>query len=381
MTENSDLQAVFKLNREGVSLHHQYMPQKAINVYKQALEIQPRNPSVLSNLGSAFQATGQLEEALKAFRKAIAIDSNHAQAHYNLGSCLLLCGEIEEGFKEYEWRWHNADIPDEKRWKGQPFIGKTLLISTEQGFGDTIQFIRLVKLAKERGGKVAVIVQAKLGRLLCGANGIDMLIPDGAPLPHFDYFAPLMSLPKLLELTANNIPSEPYIEAEPELIATWEKRLNKKKGFKVGVAWQGNIKVDKDRFLMLENFAPLAKIPSVKLISLQAGEGSEQIADVPFLNIEDLRDEFDAGEDAFIVSVAVMKKLDLVITVDTAIAHLAGALGCMTWVVLKAVPNWRWQMEKEDTLWYENMKLFRQEKANDWDNVIKRITEELAQIV
>jgi hypothetical protein len=247
--------------------------------------------------------------------------------------------------------------------------------------GDTLQFLRYVPLAHRRGGRVILLCQPPLVRLLARTRGIERLLAHGDPLPAFDVHVPLLCLPGLFGTTLERVPVDvPYLEAEPPLVEAWRHRLGSYPGFKVGIAWQGNPRFRQDRFrsIPLAQFAPLARVPGVHLLSLQKGVGREQL---PALHgrfpVTDLGSELDETTGAFLDTAAVMKNLDLVVTSDTSIAHLAGALGVPVWVALQDVPDRRWLLDREDSPWYPTMRLFRQTRSGRWEDVFDRIAEAL----
>jgi len=254
-------------------------------------------------------------------------------------------------------------------------LGKTVLIHSEQGLGDTIQFCRYAKMVSDLGANVILEVQKPLVRLLKDLPGVSTSIAKGESLPEFDLHCPLLSLPLAFKTDLNSIPSEKsYLEAEAERVAYWKDRI-KGDGLKIGIAWQGSYgtKVDVGRSFDLKLFKNIADLPNVQLISLQKGYGSEQLKNMPQgMQVMDLGEELDA-DGAFLDSAAVIINLDLVISSDTALAHLAGALGIKTWVALKYVPDWRWMLDRQDSPWYPSLKLYRQEKMDDWSTVFDQM--------
>ena len=291
-------------------------------------------------------------------------------------------GRFEQGWPGYEWRWKCKEFGSlppfhPPLWDGSPLDGRTILVHAEQGLGDTLQFIRYAPLVHQRGGRVILVCQPPLIGLLTRSPGVERLVAQGEALPDYDVHVPLMSLPGLLGTTLESVPADvPYLDAEPQLVEAWRHRLGSYPGFKVGIVWQGNPKfrLDRRRSIPLAQFAPLARVPGVHLFSLQKGPGAEQLAAVT--------DRFpvtDLGRrlDDFMDTAAVLKNLDLVISVDTAIAHLAGALGIPVWVALPFVPDWRWLMDREDSPWYPTMRLFRQARPGQWEDVFQRIAEAL----
>jgi hypothetical protein len=268
-------------------------------------------------------------------------------------------------------------------WQGEALASRTLLVHAEQGLGDTIQFCRFPFPAD---GTVLFEVPPRIARLLKTrrvdpGTGAPTVVSTGDPLPHFDLVIPLMSLPAITGMTEAAIPhSVPYLAAEPEAVARWGTRLGRD-GFRVGIAWQGNPdrREDIGRSISLEHYLPLAAIPGVRLISLQKHIGSRQL--LPGMPVESPGEDFDAGPDGFIDTAAVMMNLDLIVTSDTAVAHLAGALGRPVWVALRAVPDWRWMLHRSDSPWYPTMRLFRQTVRDEWGPVFTAMSECLAELV
>ena len=274
------------------------------------------------------------------------------------------------------------------RWDGSSLAGKTILIYAEQGLGDTLNFLRYVPLVKERDGKVILECQPPLLRLLANFPGIDHLIGRGSAYPEFDCYAPLLSLPGIFQTTPTNVPAAvPYIHADGKLVEKWRQELAKPQAgpsaLKVGIAWQGNPGRPDDihRSIPLKQFARLAEVPGVVFISLQKGAGTEQIGPLADqFPVLDLSDRLDEAAGPFMDTAAVMKNVDLVISADTAVPHLAGALGIPVWLALSLVPDWRWMLEREDSPWYPTMRLSRQRRYGEWDCVFERMASELQQL-
>jgi hypothetical protein len=294
----------------------------------------------------------------------------------------LVDGDFARGWPEYEGRLRiPGHVPPHNlpRWTGQPLAGRSLLLVAEQGIGDTLQFVRYARLLKERGARVVLAVPAALGRLLaCDPDLGELFILGYAKeLPRCDFCLPLLSAPAALGTSAATIPSDvPYLTADPELTDRWRRELAAVEGFKIGIVWQGarNYHLDCLRSIPLADFAPLASLPGVRLISLQKGFGSEQVATVDF-PVLDLSGRLDEVAGAFMDTAAVIRSLDLVVTPDTAIAHLAGALGVPVWVALQFSPDWRWLRDRDDSPWYPTMRLFRQTTLGEWPDVFERIAQ------
>jgi tetratricopeptide (TPR) repeat protein len=354
--------------------------------YQEALRINPRYHEAHVNLGSVYKEQGRLDEAQTAYQLALWLEPKSVAAHWNRSLAWLAAGDFERGWREYEWRWQRKETPARQlpgpRWDGSPLDGRTILVYMEQGLGDMLQFIRYAPLVKECGSTVVVECPSILVNLLSLCPGIDQLVPEGAPLPEFQIHAPLLSLPGLLGTTLATVPAQvPYLFPEPKLIEHWRVELERYPGFRIGITWQGNTRHawDRHRSFPLKQFAPLARAPGIQLISLQKGAGTEQLAEVKGrFPVRELAGELDASSGAFVDTAAIMKSLDLVITPDTATAHLAGALGVSVWLVLSAMPDWRWMWRREDSPWYPTMHLFRQDGLDDWRPVFERMAGEIA---
>jgi tetratricopeptide (TPR) repeat protein len=366
-------------NNLGLALRQAHRPDEALAAFQQAVKRAPRDAQAHSNLAGMLKETAHLAGSEAKYREALRLQPDDPVLHLNLGVVLLLAGRFAEGWQEYEWRFRAgaARLPPSTQplWTGEDLAGRTLLIRAEQGLGDTIQFCRYLPLAVRRG-RVVFEAQPGLKRLLHNVLVDVPAVNVGDPLPRFDVYCPLLSLPRLLGMEA---PLPPYLTAEPGLVAEWRHRIGTE-GCKIGIAWQGNpaAAAERGRSIPLREFLPLAGIPGVRLISLQKHHGLEQLADAPReLRIERLGEAFDAGPDAFVDTAAAMQCLDVVITSDTAVAHLAGALGRPVWVGLQHVPDWRWLLEGEGCRWYPTMRLFRQSSPGDWGSVMARIAERL----
>jgi hypothetical protein len=330
-------------------------------------------------LGSALQNQGKLEAGLACLDRALRLDPHNAPALASRGVILLSQGNFAAGWVGYDYRQGYLDCQTlpQPMWDGSPLAGRTLLIQCEQGFGDTLQFIRYVKMIEPRDGQLIVSAQRELMSLLA-QSGYARLVAHGEALPPFDVHLPLLSLPRIFGTTLDTVPSKvPYLTADPQRISNWRETFKGYSGLKVGISWQGRktFPGDRVRSLPLENFAPLAQVPGVQFFSLQKAPGSEQLP--PFADRYGVVDLSPALE-TFLDTAAAMLNLDLVVTSDTAVAHLAGALGVPVWVALSRVPDWRWLLERSDNPWYPTMRLFRQTRLGDWPPVFQAIAEELA---
>lgn len=403
------------LNLRGNSLRDLGRLTEALACYDRALADAPNYPDALNNRAVALWDLGRFEEALASLDAALALKPDYVEAHYNRGNvlrdllrldeakqsfdrateidpafapayrnkafCALLQGDFAQGLPLYEWRKRlnppiEARIYSQPLWDGtQDIKGKTVFAYIEQGLGDTIQFYRFVAPLLARGARVILSVQDGLLRLLEQANPKIELIGSGAIPASFDYHIPLMSLPLALGLTADAIVDPgPYLAADPQRAAQWKGRIGEK-GFKIGISWQGARGGVTSRAMTLDCFHGLSRLPGVRLISLQKGFGSEQLAGRSWVEV---LESFDEGADAFLDTAAVIANLDLVITLDSAVAHLAGALGRPVWVALKRTPDWRWFLGRGDSPWYSSMRLFRQGVDGDWAGVFAEMESQVA---
>jgi len=356
---------------------------EAAESYGHAVVLEPGYAEAHRKLGTLLQQQGNLDEAIESYRRAIALKPDFAWAHGNLGKALLLRGDFAAGTAEYEWRWRMTAFmspPGLERpiWDGRPLPGGTILLRTEQGLGDAIQFVRYAPMVRERCGRVLLHCRPRLARLLATAPGVDQVILAGEPLPRFDAHAPLMSLMHILETRHETIPAiVPYLALDPGRVAAFQERVHATGGLKLGLVWGGNPDFDNDRERSLPSlFAlePLLRMEGVTFFSLQKGERAGEIGASELTErIVDLSPALDDVAD----TAAVISQLDLVISVDTAMAHLAGALGKPVWTLLSFAPDWRWLLGREDSPWYPSMRLFRQTARGDWPGVIGRVAHEL----
>ncbi|PZV17506.1 MAG: hypothetical protein DCF22_03530 [Leptolyngbya sp.] len=369
-------------------------PEAAVQHAEQVVAVRPDSPDAFYNLGFALRRSNRIPEAIAAYRRAIALQPDFVNAHKNLGHALLLTGEFTTGFVEYQWRWQQegwAVRPfTQPEWDGGDLHGKTILLHAEQGMGDTLQFIRYTPLVKAYGGRVIVECQEPLLRLLTNTPGIDQLISQDALLPPFDVHAPLLNLPRILGTTLDTIPADiPYlpvpsvelrmpsvecrIEKDHLVSSSTRKSKIENRQFKVGLVWAGNPNHRNNRFrsCRLEQFQPLFDLENVAFYSLQKGDAAAELtAELPVHDVGlELQDFADTA--------CAIAQLDLIITVDTAVAHLAGALGKPVWVLLAFAPDWRWMCDRTDSPWYPTLRLFRQPQPGDWHSVMQHIRREL----
>lgn len=409
---------------------------EALAAGRRAVALNPNSAEAQLNLGVALHLLADFAAAEECFRRSVALRPDFADSHWNLSLLLLLKGEYAEGWPQYEWRWRGNKLPDDHikgpRWDGSSLAGKTIILHTEQGAGDSIQFIRYANVLKRQGARVIVEGVDGLQPLLAAAHGVDAYAVRGQPLPPHDCQAPFISVAGILGTRLETIPGEtPYLRADPARVEKWRPRVAQLRqapseppppsppsppsppqalaslpspallpslaslpspassGMRpllVGIHWQGNAKFafDRDRSMPLAYFRPLAAVPGVVLVSLQKGDGASQIAELQAgppegrFPVVDWSAELDSDGAAFADTAAVMELLDLIITSDTSVAHLAGALHRPTWVPLGHVPDWRWGFRGESTPWYPSMRLFRQPSRGDWTTVFAAMADQLS---
>ena len=369
-------------NNLGITLTRLDCLSEANHHYNIALKLEPKNPSFLANKATNFQAENRVGEAIKACNTALNAEPNHADARWNRGIARLISGDLIGGFADYEARWLLPEFKNRRfssqLWQNEDLKGKSILIYSEQGFGDTIQFIRYVALlAKQKPKAIYLETHKPLINLLKKSNGIDVVFNTGDNLPKSDYHIPLMSLPHRFKATLENIPKKtPYLQVTENSRYLFENSQLKQKNMKIGLVWTGrkSHKNDKNRSLPLNFCRPFLKDPNIQFYSLQVG-GAEECKKYSN-HIIDLS----AYLTDFVATGAILNKLDLVITVDTALAHLAGSLGVKCWIMLPFAPDWRWQLNDHYTPWYSSVRLFRQQKRNNWKSVVDEITSKLAEI-
>jgi tetratricopeptide (TPR) repeat protein len=373
-------------NNLAIALRDRGDLEAAVASYQQALRLDPNYADAYNHLGMVLMELGRMDEARAAFDQALRLRPDFPEALGNRGMVLLVQGDLEHGWPEYEYRWKcrgfvKRTLP-QPQWDGSPLAGRTILLHAEQGLGDTLQFVRYVPLVKERGGTVLLETPAALHELLAALPGVDRLLASGEPLPPFDVHAALLSLPYLFRTTLETIPAGvPYLTADASLVEHWRRELAHLREFKVGINWQGNPKnpTQHYRAIRLAHFAPLARVPGVRLLSLQKGAGTEQLREVAGrFAVTELGSQVDEAAGAFMDTAAIMKNLDLVVSSDTSVAHLAGALGVPVWVAIPYATDWRWLLGREDTPWYPTMRLFRQSEWGNWEEAFERMAAALA---
>ena len=354
---------------------------RAEECYRTAFRLDPDDIRAYNNCGVALHALGRTGDARDCYRAALAIDPDHADVHYNMSLAYLLDGMFEQGWKEFEWRLLTSEQTNLlcrntlSRWQGEDLRGRTLLLTAEQGYGNTLQFVRFIPLIKNTGARVVLECQRELEALLSGLAGVDLLVPQGRKLPQCDYWLPLMSLPHYLRVSSHALADHvPYLHADPFRMAVWAGRLESNSHqLRVGIVRTGNPGHRKERkeSCSREEFLPLLQIRDIVWYDLQQdGRALDAGAGVAVRHLG-------AGFRDFADTAAVIKQLDLIITVDSPVAHLAGAMGKPVWLMLPFAPDWRWMLRRTDSPWYPSMRLFRQPAPDSWNAVLDAVVHAL----
>lgn len=367
-------------NNKGAALEDLGRRDEALKAYARSCALRDDAAEPYNNMGTLFAERGEIDKAMGCFRRAMELDPKFGEPFMNLGMCLMLKGKFEEGLRHYEQRWHTRKLPlrprgfEQPQWIGQNIAGKTLLIHAEQGMGDTFQFIRYAPLLARRGVRVVAEMQVEVIDVIRRMSSIAEVVVTGEPLPKFDWHCPTMSLPLAFGANLSNIPANvPYLDADPDLADLWGERLGPADGmFTVGLVWAGRPthKNDHNRSMTLEMLAPLAEIPDLRFVSLQKGAPARQAETPPAGMLL-----FEATDliHSFADTAALLTHVDLLITVDTSVAHLAGGMGKPVWVFIPDPPEWRWLENRTDTPWYPSMRLFRRKGDEPWPNVVERV--------
>lgn len=373
-------------NNLGLCLRAQGRLEEAVVHYRRALDLNPSYAPAWSNIGLDLHKLGRLDEALDAFNHALALEPNLAQTRFSRALALLARGDYLQGWKEYEWRAKCPEYASAYRlppiagnppiWQGEPLAGKKLLLTAEQGIGDTFQFIRYARHLASLGATVSLFLRkAHVVEFLRSAPGLANIYSDkdSEPIPSHDYLAPLLSLPRLCGTRAlSDIPAQlPYLSAPADLRHFWRTKLGKlPEKTKIGLSWAGSPgnPDDRNRSCPLDVLAPLFGMKDIAWVSLQLGPGREQIRSLA-APIHDWGDE----QTSYAETAALMAELDLILTVDTSLAHAAGAMGLPVWIMLSHVPDFRWLLDRKDSPWYPTARLFRQDKPGDWRAVVDAV--------
>ncbi len=370
---------------------------EALEHYLELLKQRPNDSSILYNTAYSFKKLGRLEEAMPYYKKALERNPDHAEAHFSLGLAYLIRGDFEHGWPEYEWRWQrNSQLKPRNfpkpQWDGSPLEGKTILIHAEQGLGDTFQFIRYARTIREQHDcKIICAVQRPLHTIISRCCPYIDSVTTLSEIPtSFDVHIPLMTIPLVLKSNEQTIPKTiPYIFPDEHLVELWKHRLPQDGTLKIGICWQGNSKYGTPmlratvaaKSLRAHRLTPLSDIEGISLYNLQKENGEEQVKSLPKnFNLKTFDVDFDTINGRFMDTAAIIKNLDLVITVDTSIAHLAGAIGTPAWIMLPEPADWRWLLNRNNTPWYSNTRLFRQPHSGDWNSVVAAIVEELKKL-
>jgi tetratricopeptide (TPR) repeat protein len=374
------------LFNRGTGLVSLNRPEEAIASFDKALAIRPHWADAISNRGMALVNLNRQAEAIATFRRATAIEPDHPEANCNESLAWLRLGEFRQGWPKYESRWASRDLGSQRRtfaqplWLGgEPLRGRTILLHAEQGFGDTIQFVRYVPLVARLGARVILEVQPPLEHLLSSIGGIFRIASKGTPLPEFDVHCPLLSLPLAFGTELETIPADvPYVFPPEVHVAKWRDRLGRPRSPRIGIAWAGSPtnRNDHNRSIALGRLAAILPIPGIEFVSIQTGIGDEERALLQsHANITHVGDQLEDFAD----TAAVISLLDVVVSVDTSVAHLAGAMARPLWLLVPFAPDFRWMLDREDSPWYPTARLFRQPSIGDWDAVLERVRGELSE--
>ncbi|MCP4330770.1 MAG: tetratricopeptide repeat protein [Alphaproteobacteria bacterium] len=372
------------INNLGVILRELGEIEESALCFENARKIAPQDVRILRNLAHSYRLCGRMDDALRHLDQAVAIDPDNAGARFSRATTLLMSGDYGRGWDEYEWCWQAEggkprSLP-QPRWDGLPDRAQTLLLYHDQGYGDTIQFSRFIAQARERMGRVIVECPERLAKLMRTVDGVDEVVTSTKNLS-FDTHSPIISLGRLIDARLETVGTGvPYMRADTAQIQEWASRL-REPGMRVGLVWAGNPRQPRDRVRSTElaALAPLGTVKSVSLYILQKepGPGRKDLQNPPpGLNLIDLGK--DVGD--FATTAALIHRLDLLITVDTVTAHLAGAIGCPVWTLLSREADWRWLVDRADSPWYPTMRLFRQEQFGDWSAVMEEVRSALEEL-
>ena len=371
---------IYLLNGLGNVYHQKNEHATAILFFKKAINLSKNNAGIFNNLGNSQLASLQIKNAIVSFCSAIKINPEVKEFHLNLAYAYFYNNDYSNGWIEYEYRKRLNNLIANKVWNGQPLKdGETLLIYWEEGLGDSIQFVRYAIHFKNLGLNFKLCIQEKLHPLIKNTNlKENLLSSEDFDFEKFDYYIGLISLPRILKIKYGEaITSGKYLKCPDNLKEKWKINFQKNNSYVIGINWQGNPKAEMasgyGRSMSLENFASIANKYNIKFLSLQKGYGSEQLSNCSFRgNFVDFQDKCTLIYD-FLECAAMIENCNLIITTDTCVAHLAGAMGKRTWLLLKKIPDWRWGIMGKKTFWYDSIRIFRQEKANNWSSVMEEI--------
>jgi hypothetical protein len=360
---------------------------EALASYDRSLVLRPGFAEAHSNRGNALQELRRFDQALTSYDRALTLKPNLADGHFNAAVCRLLLGDFARGWQQLEWRWDTAQLRTVKRHFPQPLwtggndvAGKTILLHAEQGFGDTIQFCRYVPRVAEQAGHVILEVQQPLRGLMSTLSGAAQIVSRGEALPAFDLHCPLLSLPLAFGTRLETIPSRtPYLSAPPEKTSAWRDRLGNRERPRVGLVWAGDPRkslpganrIDRQRSLQFDQLAPVLQVRDCEFYSLQKGD--DALGQLHRSALDHRVIDWSADFHDFSDTAALIENLDLIIAVDTAVAHLAGALGKPLWLINRHNTCWRWLLDRDDSPWYPTARLFRQDATREWDSVMARV--------
>jgi hypothetical protein len=375
------------LTDRGIALTFLDRFEEALASHDRALSVDPKLVAAHINRGNTFGCMARFEEALKGYVDALALNPDHSEAHFNASLTRLCLGDFREGWAQYEYRWKKKNIRwhpwefSQREWDGKEDLhGKTIMLVAEQGMGDTLQFIRYAPLVVGLGAKVVAAIQRPIKKVVATVPGISLVCSEGDMLPDFDLYCPLLTLPRWFKTDLESIPTAiPYMRPYPEQIRKWAERLPQNGRMRVGIVWAGNAAHgnDRNRSIALERFAPLLSVPGVDFICVQRDVTAEDAAVLDARGVLRLGHEFADFTD----TAAVVAMLDLLISVDTSVAHLAGAMGKPVAILVPFSPDWRWLLGRTHSSWYPSMRLFRQSAPSDWEGVVERVRQELADAV
>jgi len=369
--------------------------QEALDIYLALNEKHQNDSSINYNIAYTYKKLGLLHEALPFYEKALSLRPDHYEALFSRGLTYLMLGDWEKGWEGYEYRWKRGDQPlrtyTEPFWRGESLQDKHIYVYAEQGLGDTFEFVRYLKILKEMGAHITFSPQNSLRAVLKLCPYIDAILPHNERPATFDYFIPLVSLPYVFKTRVDTVPTDiPYLYADPILETYWREELSKDSNFKIGICWQGNSEYSTaflraavaSKSAPLKIFEPLTHIPGVSVYSLQRITGTKQVETMPSsMRLIIFGEDFDTSHGRFMDTAAVMKNLDLVVTIDTSICHLAAGLGIPVWNLLPTPADWRWMNTELYTPWYPNMRLFRQPQPGAWDPLMQEVVQELKKLI